>query len=178
MTRGKNFTGTMNNPKVTLEEFMSILKAVPNCTAARCQLEKGESGTPHFQWMVSLSKTARLDSLIKKLKGCHVEAAKNAMAAWNYCGKADTRLEGPLQHGVPPASKAVKGDTAARNKMILEYGVLKAVEEGLIPIEKFKQTEQSVRLYQIMKKEQVAVDELLGEWHWGATGTGKSRTVR
>lgn len=60
------------------------------------------------------------------------------MASWNYCGKEDTRLEGPLEHGVPPASRAVKGDTKERNKMILEYGALKAVEDGLIPIEKFK----------------------------------------
>lgn len=147
MTRGKNFTGTMNNPEISLEEFLVVLKSIPNMVAARCQLEKGENGTPHFQWMVSLSKTARTNLIIKNLKGCHVEQAKNAMAAWNYCGKEDTRLEGPLEHGVPPAAKNVKGDTAARNKMILEYGPLKAVEEGLIPIEKFKQAEQSIRLF-------------------------------
>jgi hypothetical protein len=60
------------------------------------------------------------------------------MASWEYCGKKDTRLEGPLEHGLPPASKNVKGDTAARNKMILEKGEVWAVEEGLVPIEKFK----------------------------------------
>lgn len=76
--------------------------------------------------------------MIKKLKGCHVEISKNAMAAWKYCGKEDTRVEGPEEFGIPPASKAVKGDTAARNKMILEYGVVKACEEGLFPVEKFK----------------------------------------
>lgn len=135
----RNFTGTKNNPKETLEEFLQVLKRLPNSTAARAQLEKGENGTPHFQWMVCLSKVARLPSMIKKLPGCHVEAAKNAMAAWKYCGKEDTRLEGPAEFGVPPASRAVKGDTKARNKMIMEMGVVKAVEEGLIPLEKFKQ---------------------------------------
>jgi len=30
------------------------------------------------------------------------------------------------------------GDTASRNKMILEKGEVWAVEEGLVPIEKFK----------------------------------------
>lgn len=65
--------------------------------------------------MISLSKVARLPSIIKKLTGCHVEVARNAMAAWRYCGKEDSRIEGPLEHGVPPASKAVKGDTKARN---------------------------------------------------------------
>jgi len=36
--------------------------------------------------------------------------------------------------------------------MILEYGVVKAVAEGLIPIEKFKQVKQSVDLYSLMSK--------------------------
>lgn len=60
------------------------------------------------------------------------------MAAWKYCGKEDSRLEGPVEFGIPPAAKNVKGDTAARNKMIIEMGVVKACEEGLIPLEKFK----------------------------------------
>jgi hypothetical protein len=60
------------------------------------------------------------------------------MAAWNYCAKEDTRVEGPLEHGLPPASKAVKGDTKKRNAMILEYGPVRAIEDGLVPIEKFK----------------------------------------
>ncbi len=74
----------------------------------------------------------------KNFPGCHVELTKNAMAAWNYCGKADTKLEGPLEHGVPPAAKNVKGDTKQRNEMIIEYGVVKAVNDGLIPIEKLR----------------------------------------
>lgn len=45
---GRNFTGTMNNPSITGEEFLDVLKKVPNCTAACLQLEKGENGTPHF----------------------------------------------------------------------------------------------------------------------------------
>lgn len=91
--------------------------------------------------------------MIKKLRGCHVEAARNAMAAWRYCGKEDSRLEGPLDFGVPPASRAVKGDTKKRNKMIMEMGVVKACEEGLVPLEKFKQVKQSLDLFNVMKKD-------------------------
>lgn len=75
------------------------------------------------------------------------------MAAWKYCGKEDSRLEGPVEFGIPPAAKNVKGDTAARNKMIIEMGVVKACEEGLIPLEKFKQVKQSVDLFNVMKKD-------------------------
>jgi len=83
----------------------------------------------------------------------HIEKAKNAMAIWKYCGKEDSRIEGPEEHGLPPASRNVAGDTKMRNKMIMEMGVVKACEEGLIPIEKFKQTKQSIDLFQVMKKD-------------------------
>jgi hypothetical protein len=31
----RNFTGTMNNPTITLEEFLRVLKALPHAIAAR-----------------------------------------------------------------------------------------------------------------------------------------------
>lgn len=48
MSKSRNFMGTFNNPKLTLEEFITVLKALPNCKAGRAQLEKGKEGTPHF----------------------------------------------------------------------------------------------------------------------------------
>jgi len=174
----RNFTGTKNNPEETLEEFLGVLKRLPGAVAARVQLERGAEGTPHFQWCVTLSKVSRIKAIALKLKGCHVEAAKNALAAWRYCGKEDSRVEGPLEFGLPPASRAVKGDTKERNRMILDMGPLKAVEDGLVPIEKFKQLKQSLDLFQVMKKEAPKVDTLESEWHYGPTGTGKSRSVR
>jgi len=56
-----------------------------------------------------------------------------------------------MEFGVPPASKAVKGDTKERNAMILQFGVVKAVDDGLIPIEKLKAVKQSVDMYHLMK---------------------------
>jgi len=53
--QGKNFVGTKNNPKETPEEFLAVLKRL-DAVCARVQLEKGEEGTPHLQWMVSLKK--------------------------------------------------------------------------------------------------------------------------
>jgi len=50
------------------------------------------------------------------------------MKAYNYCKKEDTRLEGPLEHGVPPAALNVKGDKAERNKLLIEIGAEKAVD--------------------------------------------------
>lgn len=177
MALSRNFTGTYNNPPITGEEFLAVLKALPGCVAATHQLEKGAEGTPHFQWMVSLGKPQRLPSITKKLKGCHVDVARNALAAWRYCQKEDTRIEGPWEHGVPPAAKNRKGDTAERNAIIMK-DPLKAVEDGYLRIEKFRQTVQSIQLFQVMKKENKSNDILDNEWHYGPTGTGKSRLVR
>lgn len=58
----------------------------------------------------------------KKFPGCHVEKANNALASWRYCGKKDTRIEGPLEHGIPPASRRVTGDTKERNEMLINKG--------------------------------------------------------
>lgn len=145
---GKNYSLTCNNPKVNLTEFFDRLKH--GAKYARAQLEKGEGGTPHFQACVGYVKNVRIARMIKDFPGCNVDFTRNAMASWNYCGKEDTRLEGPLEHGVPPAAKNVKGDTAARNKMIIEYGVIKAVNDGIIPIQSLKQVKQSVDLYHQM----------------------------
>jgi len=71
------------------------------------------------------------------------------MAAWTYCQKEDPRLEGPLTHGIPPAAKNVKGDTKARNEMILEKGVEACVRDGDISIERYKHIKQSVDLFKI-----------------------------
>lgn len=150
MSKSSNFTLTVNNPHMSIDEFFLGLKQ--DSVYARVQLERGESGTPHFQACVGYKSQRQLKAMIKRFPGAHIEIARNAMASWNYCGKSDSRVEGPLDHGVPPASKRVKGDTKARNALLIEYGPLRAVEDGLVPLEKFKQLKQSIDLYQVMKK--------------------------
>jgi len=60
------------------------------------------------------------------------------MHVWEYCGKEDTRIEGPMDFGLPPAARNKAGDLKERNKLILEKGPLWAVEEGLVCVTKFK----------------------------------------
>lgn len=105
---------------------------------ARVQLEKGEAGTPHLQGCFGTKNALQLKAVISRLKGHHVEIAKNALAAWRYCGKEDSRIGVCLEMGIPPAAKNIKGDTKARNDLILEKGVEHCVREGLIPIEKYQ----------------------------------------
>ncbi len=73
----------------------------------------------------------------KKLKGAHVELTTDAMAAWKYCTKEESRVEGPWTKGVPPAKLNRKGDKAARNKLLIEMGAAKAVDTGLVRVEEY-----------------------------------------
>lgn len=63
MVKARNFMLTKNNPKETLEEFAEVLKA--EAVFSRVQLEKGESGTPHFQACVGYKNARQLKAVIK-----------------------------------------------------------------------------------------------------------------
>jgi len=45
-----------------------------------------------------------------------------------YCNKDETRLEGPWSFGVRPARKNKHGDTARRNRELMEMGAEEAVK--------------------------------------------------
>lgn len=118
-------------------DFFKRLEAVS--LFCRVQLEMGkETKTPHFQGVIGFSQTHRPKKVMKYMPRAHLTNCIDAMASWEYCGKDDTRLEGPFSHGAPPAKRNKAGDVAERNKIILEMGVVKAVQDGLIPIERFK----------------------------------------
>lgn len=135
--RGCNWSLTKNNPAENLEDFFNRLRS--GSKFARAQLERGKSGTPHFQAVVGYANARTMKSMIKNWPGCHIEKARSVLHLWDYCGKASVddgseTLEGPLEHGLPPAQKNVKGDTKKRNEMILKIGLKKAVDDGVIAL--------------------------------------------
>lgn len=87
MTKSRNFILTKNlkdqKKAESLTEFFEILKRDAVCACA--QLERGEKGTPHFQAFVSYKNAKHIKAMHKSFPGCHIEIAKNAMAAWTYC---------------------------------------------------------------------------------------------
>jgi len=48
-TKARHWFGTLNNPEKPFEEFVSDFKDI---TFATGQLEVGESGTPHYQFIL------------------------------------------------------------------------------------------------------------------------------
>jgi len=102
------------------------------------QLEKGKEGTVHIQFFLNYEKPGKTIAALKKHdKHAHFEVVKRDNGASSYCLKEETRLEGPWEFGIKPARKNVKGETKERNMRILELGVERCVEEGLVPIKEY-----------------------------------------
>lgn len=72
---------------------------------------------------------------------------RNPSAAYDYCGKEDTRIEGPITHGIPPARLNVAGDKKAFNLKVLEIGPEQAVDQGLIKITDYQKLKSNLDLY-------------------------------
>lgn len=136
MSRSRHFQVVINNPEITLDEFRATCEQQVQALAMRAQIEKGENGTPHIQAHLSFTDARTFASLKKRLpKGAHIEVARNPVASWDYCGKEDTRVEGPITFGeAPKPRKNVKGDVAAFNKLALSLGPEKMVESGQLSI--------------------------------------------
>lgn len=111
----------------------------------------------------------------KRFPGCHLVAARTARGSWDYCSKTDTRIEEPISFGICPAAPNKLGECAKKNKEIIAYGVVKAIDEGYCRILDAKRLQQSVDLYNTLSNEAKRIDGvLINEWHWGPPGTGKS----
>ena len=108
MTKAKQYVFTINNPLVTIQEQLDVLRAA-GAVSAIIQLEKGENGTPHHQGYVRFENARQFKAMVKLLTTqAHIEAAKCSFAAWTYCSKTDTRLEGPVHFGEVPKPKKKK----------------------------------------------------------------------
>lgn len=59
---------------------------------AHGQIEVGEEGTPHIQGYIR-TESVRFSQIKRLFPRAHIEVAKNAIAAKQYCQKADTRQE-------------------------------------------------------------------------------------
>ena len=117
---------------------------------------------------------------IKKwFQQAHIEIARNPLESYNYCGKDESRVEGPLEFGpIPKPRKNVKGDTAAFNKACIEEGPEKMVAEGKLHMRDYMRVKQATILYKLNTEKLDENPELKNEWIWGPPGAGKSRQAR
>lgn len=91
--RASAWSLTINNPTATDEEEINLARQ--KGWKVEGQLERGTSGTAHYQLLVKTPQT-RLSTLKKHFKRGHIEPARNVAALERYVKKEDTR-EGELK---------------------------------------------------------------------------------
>ena len=92
--RKRTYSFTWNNPGEEAYSFLKQLGKSRGISELIYQLEKGEKRlTPHLQGYIHFTSSRHLSSVIKLMKGCHIEVAKNIFALKNYCRKVKSRLK-------------------------------------------------------------------------------------
>ena len=156
----RNFTITYNNYPSTdlLDKYV--------CKYMVYGREVGESGTPHLQGFTSFVNARSLASVIKSLPGCHIEAARDALKAAEYCKKDGDFVERGIAP-LAPKEAALKG--IAERWELAKAGKFEELE----PIH--------LKQYQYIHSKYTVVEDRVGLnniWIQGKSGCGKSRYVR
>lgn len=100
MSYAKNWVFTINNPTDDDHVHLQDYAGSDDVQYLVCQLEEGESGTPHYQGYVQFISRKRLAAAKMFISNtAHMEVAKGtALQNTKYCTK-EPRLEGPYTWG-------------------------------------------------------------------------------
>lgn len=179
-SRSRNVCFTLNNPKISLEEFANNL-SVANGSSVRYavfQLESGNAlNTLHIQGYLEFACAVSLKH-IKDLigDGAHVETRKGTrQQARNYCMKEDTRVEGPVEIGDWLGGGQGKRNDLMEVKEMIDGGKSE-LEVAEAHFGSFIRHSRGFREYKRLKQ---------GQRHWkteviimfGPPGTGKSSSA-
>nr|QKI29034.1 Rep [Lactuca sativa CRESS virus] len=167
----KHWCFTLNN--YTDEQYEEIINL--DVSYLVVGKEVGEQGTPHLQGFLTLHKKGRVLKMLKKSKP-HWEVARGTPAQnRTYCTKENDYYE----KGDLPAAQNERGGDAEKKRW---DDARKAAEEGKfdeIPSDIYiRQYNNLHRIHQDAMPPPQSRDTLANFWIYGATGTGKSRSVR
>ena len=92
--KGRCFSFTWNNPGNEAFLFLRKLGKSEGISELIYQLEIGEKRhTPHLQGFIYFKNARHTSAVIRLLRGCHIQRAKNIFALKNYCKKVRSRAE-------------------------------------------------------------------------------------
>lgn len=176
-TRVRNWCWTLNNPTITAAVMRAHLEQHKNFRYSVFQLEKGESGTPHFQGYIEFNAPMRFNAVKTLIGGNpHLEGRNGTRdQARDYCMKEDSRLHGPWEAG-----SFTVGGQGARNDLLAIADEFKAGSR----INKIANDypDMYVRYHKGIEKLQVHLqpevsNDIKVTLFYGPTGVGKTRTV-
>lgn len=108
---------TWNNPSVD-HRTVEMVHLVGTHRQA-FQLERGDSGTNHYQMFVEYKNARSFDSMKKNFGQCHIEKTKQDESAIRYCTKAESRVEGPWTKNIDLETEEV--DSPPKIKTITTF---------------------------------------------------------
>ncbi len=166
--RRRDWCFTINNPKgpVTFDDSMKYLIY---------QMEKGDSGTAHYQGFVQFTWQRTFNG-VKKIfgKGAHIELRRGKpVEARDYCKKIEGRLQGPFEFGQFSPGSGTRTDIIAFRDAI-QAGKRKRdlIEDMPGAMQKF---EKFYRLVDGISRPMSGPREVI--LFYGPTGLGKTLTV-
>lgn len=169
--QAKHWCFTLNNPEPDANKIPR--DEVEYMVVGR---EVGESGTPHLQGYVAFKKRKLLTTMKKYIPKAHFEIMRGTPAeSAAYCKK-----DGDFDEvGVLPGHQGEKGgekrkhDWAAAKALAIS-GDIEAIDPQLYV--QYYNTFKRIKADHAPKVDPIPT--LDHEWHYGPTGTGKSRFVR
>lgn len=133
------------------------------------------TGTPHLQGYIRFKSAKTLSAAIKQLERCHVEIAKGDIdQCVDYCKKEGDYIE----IGCKPMSQKEKGkaekERYKRAYQSAKEGKLEEIDADIM-VRHYSTLKKIKRDHQITPE---SIPELVNEWYYGESGTGKSRKAR
>lgn len=172
-SRSRSWLFTLNNPSGDSDNPQIFLEG---CSYAIYQLERGDSGTNHYQGYVEFKNVKRFSALKKINPRCHWEPRQGShQQAVDYCSKEDTRVEGPWTIGEAPVGRGKRTDLLAIKAKIDGGATIKQLwQEDFGACLHYEKAFRSYQLSVIKPRDHKTVVTVL----WGPTGVGKSRRLK
>lgn len=168
----RNVCFTINNPNVTPTALEEAVRNAFSYKYLVFQLEKGESGTPHYQGYVEFPGPKAWARVHAVLQRGHLESRRgSAQEAAAYCKKADSRLDGPWEFGAI-SQQGARSDIGSAIDALREGGMPAALERCPETVARYRSglSFVNVELHKFDRRDPPSVVLL-----FGPAGCGKTR---
>lgn len=173
-SRAKHWVFTLNNYTAEEEAFIrSLVSSNADVTYLCFGHEVGESGTPHLQGYVSLSRRLRFSQVRDLLPRAHLEVRRGSHAdARQYCAKDDVddffeEGEEPVEQGARSDLESLKNDLRSGKRMA------DIADDHFATFLKYQRGIFSYRNVVAPKRAWICSVVV----YWGRTGSGKTSSV-
>lgn len=127
--RSRSWIITWNNPPDT--PLTQLTQDFGGLEQWAGQLERGESGTVHYQFCMRYKNARTFKSIKEMLPACHIEACIDWKKSVEYCTKEDTRIDGPwASHDHLMPKKQWKWDVRERQFILKPWQI--ALESEIV----------------------------------------------